>query len=393
MKSILEIDKSRCFGCGLCQEVCHKQAIIMVYEDGFLCPKVNPDLCVSCGKCLDECQIFKTVALQSIKKAYIAVAKDESIYQYSSSGGVFGIMAHYFVEELHGVVIGASIDEGCNVKHIVVDRPEDIKKIQGSKYVQSDISGLYPEIRQLINKGLVLFCGTPCQVAAIKSLFGDSKNLFLIDLVCHGVPSPELFKEHVTKNLIPGDKIKNIAFRTKDKFDRYGFNLLIETEKRKKLVAGSIDPYYRLFLNNITFRECCYSCSYASARRVGDITISDCGNSEYYLEWESEKTISTVYPITEKGQKVWDILSDRFKIKEANIEFEVDANEQLNRPSDRPLFRSKRGIECKAEELEKFADEKLGQVTIKHRLKERLKRIIPEKTRRKAIKIIRKSKK
>jgi coenzyme F420-reducing hydrogenase beta subunit len=227
----------------------------MKYKNGFLYPFVDEADCISCGKCVKTCQINNCLEKSGLKNAYLAVAKDNAIYEKGSSGGVFGVFAHYFIEVLKGAVCGVMMDEDCNVKHCVIDKVEEIPKLQGSKYVQSDLTGIFEQMESLLKRGVqVLFCGTPCQVASMKTVFSNYPNLFLIDLVCHGVPSPQLLKNHIAQNIAPGETVKEVRFRTKEQYDRYGFNLLVKTNEKERLLAGSVDPYYRLFLASASFR-------------------------------------------------------------------------------------------------------------------------------------------
>jgi len=392
MISISTLRQNKCYGCGACIAICKTTAISMCIEDGFYYPKINNNKCTLCGKCKSVCPALETPEAVKITEATITVAQNRDIYQNSSSGGVFGVLADYFIRELHGVVCGSALIENLEVKHIFVDKIEEIFRIQGSKYVQSSTLDVFNRSKEILESARpLLFSGTPCQVASLKKFLGkDFDNLFCVDIVCHGVPSPELFRDHIIRNITKGKQIKYLTFRTKDKYERYGFNLKIEdVDGKSYLIPGCIDPFYRLFLKCISFRESCYSCPYANDKRLGDITIGDCGNSKSYVDFHPSETISTVYPITVKGQLLWGRVIKQFDVRVVDSTLEIRANAQLNYPAVRPSSRT--GLyPCSADEIKCKADAALGCVRLKIKIKEKLKRIIPETTRKKLITKIKK---
>lgn len=387
MKSISIVPKNKCCGCAACTAVCPTSAISMNIEEGFYYPKIDDDKCILCGKCTSVCPCLEHPKTAKITNAYISVAQNRSIYKKSSSGGVFGVLADYFIREQHGVVCGAALIENLEVKHIFADRLQEIHKMQGSKYVQSSTIDVFTRSKEILESGRkLLFSGTPCQVAALRKFIGkDYNNLFCVDIVCHGVPSPELFRNHILGNITKGKQVKCLSFRTKDKYDRYGFNLKIEDVDGKiHLIPGSIDPFYRLFLKCVSFREACYSCPYAKDMRLGDLTIGDCGNSNKYIDFHPSETISTIYPITDKGRELWDRVMNQFDVRVVDSATEIRANAQLNYPAVRPESRT--GLyPCSADEIKWKADDALGRVVFKIKMKEKFKRIIPEIIRKKLL--------
>lgn len=372
-----------------CVSACSVGAVFKSCEDGFYFPRVDSDKCIHCGKCLAQCTAEKKPAAVEISKAYICVANDRTVYSNASSGGVFGTIAKYIIEKKGGIAVGAAFTDDCRVKHIAVDSEDDLSLIQGSKYVQSDCTGIYPLVEEKLRSGVnLVFSGTPCQIAALRRFLGkDYDNLLCVDIVCHGVPSPDYFSYHIKKQF-PDTEFSKIAFRTKDKYDRYGFNLTLSSKNKTVLIPGTIDLYYRLFLKGMSFRENCYSCPFANSSRVGDITIGDCGNSGKYTDFHPDKTISTVYPITEKGIMLWNEIKNLFLFREVNASEEIKANAQLNFPSKRPVGRDGLYVGNDYIAAENKALSILGRPSAKTIVKEEFKRIIPEASRHKLIYLI-----
>lgn len=358
----------------------------MQYENGFLYPQIDNNKCIDCGLCLKKCQIANGLESTKISKSFIVISKQKEIYDHSSSGGVFGTFAHHFLDldSSTSSVSGACFTEDFMVKHILASSHDDIMKIQGSKYVQSNLCGIYQNLKDNLERGnKILFSGTPCQVAAVKLLFNKhySEQLLLVDIVCHGCPSSKLFKEHI--DLIKKSKdIHSISFRTKDKYERYGFNLkILYSDNTSDLFFGDEDPFYRLFLKSASFREACYECPYANRNRISDVTIGDCGTSNYITDFHPNETISTIYPITEKGERFLNSSRHLFDILEADTAREVSSNHQLNHPSIRPSVRTEFD-KVDAAHLKEWVDAHYGKVATTTKVKNRLKRLIPETYRK-----------
>ena len=178
--------KKDCCGCAACMNICPKGAITMkTDQDGFVFPEINKDLCIECGLCNKVCA-FQNVPIGKNEpiEVYAAINNDKEMLLESASGGIFGGLAS-FVFDKKGVVFGCANDNDLRPKHICVDNPLDMKKIQGSKYVQSDINTSYSEVKKYLNDGRwVLFTGTPCQIDGLKSFLGkDYDNLITADLI------------------------------------------------------------------------------------------------------------------------------------------------------------------------------------------------------------------
>ena len=266
-----------CCGCGACLNICPKDAITMAEDDaGFIFPKVDKALCVDCGLCKNVCVFSKKGEGENDNpQVYAAVVNDRETLENSSSGGVFSALANAVIEK-DGVVFGASLKDGFSVEHIFIDNKNDLKKLRGSKYVQSLTGTAFRKVKDFLKKGkYVLYCGTPCQISGLKAYLGENReNLFTVDIICHGVPSMKMLKDdisYVTKG--KADDIKDIKFRDKS----YGWGTkgsLVSETKKIKYNAGS-SPYYFYFLKGEVYRESCYNCRFPSENRQGDITLGD----------------------------------------------------------------------------------------------------------------------
>ena len=281
----LASNKNTCCGCGMCQNICPKQAISMVEDEyGFMYPEIDESKCIKCGLCLKTCAYKKAINKVENQSAYAAVNKDKQLLLNSASGGIFSALATNILKE-NGIVFGCSMEKDehgtLEPRHIKIDNEKDLIKLQGSKYVQSITGNVYNEVKnELKQDKLVLFSGTPCQVAALKSFLFNVKQdkLFTIDIICHGVPSTKMFKDYINylenKHNI---KITNFNFRDKSKGWGLFANISFEKNnvKENKLVSCFESSYYQLFLDSYTYRENCYDCKYANSNRIGDITIGD----------------------------------------------------------------------------------------------------------------------
>ncbi len=278
MDNVSVVSHEVCSGCGACASACPKNCISMVYDqEGFAFPSVDLQTCVECGLCLKKCPQKKADRAGNDPLAsFVLQDKDEECLQRSTSGGAFVCIARH-VLKLGGVVFGASYDDSLHVTHIAITELLDLPKLQGSKYVSSDLKDAYRRVKDFLKEGrYVLFSGTPCQVAGLKSFLGEDSDLLLtMDLVCHGTPSQKLFQKYIRwlgeKKNAP---IKQFVFRSK-KF--FGWSLGGECSDGKKTypVRALCDPYYAAFLRGETFRKSCYSCKFANMNRYGDFTVGD----------------------------------------------------------------------------------------------------------------------
>jgi coenzyme F420-reducing hydrogenase beta subunit len=208
---------------------------------------------------------------------------------------------------------------------------KELVLLQGSKYVQSDISGIYDEIRQELRSGKkVLFFGTPCQVDAMNSFFGRNENYYSVDIICHGVPPVDYLNSHL-KNITGGRKYDRFRFRgSPDDFTLKVYN----GEELLYSKSDLEDTYFYAFLNSLTYRENCYNCRYAKAERTGDLTIGDFwGIDTKSLKKAYDGNISVVLVNTEKGRELFERIRPQLVCERRETEEAVRGNPQLRRPS------------------------------------------------------------
>lgn len=299
-------EEAKCAGCGACMTACPVQAISMkrdLYGHPF--PEICENICIQCGKCVTVCNFIKPGESTKTQKAYAATGKNIRLVNKSASGGVFATLAAAACAD--GVKIaGAVMDltEGqADVYHLLSNKKEDLQRMQGSKYVQSEAWRCYDAVIQSLKAGQrVLFSGTPCQVAAIKRLTGDPQNLITMDLVCHGVPSQQMLNDYLSilaKRF--GGKVQQFVFR--DKSCKKDYCARIDTSAKKKIFLGShYLSFYKYFLEGEIYRESCYACPYATMQRGSDITIGDYWGVEQFHDVPSNKKWSCILVNTEKGE-------------------------------------------------------------------------------------------
>lgn len=218
--NITRIAPKDCSGCGSCHNICPVDAITMPYDkQGFQASVVDEDKCTDCGQCLQHCPVIAPVYYNDPEpNCYAAYAEDEDIRAASSSGGIFTLLANAVFEK-NGVVCGAAFRQDFTVEHIIIESKDELDKLRGSKYLQSDTGLVFRKIKSLLKDGRkVLYCSCPCQVAGLNSyLRRDYHNLLTIDLMCHGGPAPHLFKKYL-KETFPDKKIQSYSFRDKSVF-------------------------------------------------------------------------------------------------------------------------------------------------------------------------------
>ncbi len=312
-----------CVGCGACKAVCKFDAVTITKDyGGFIKAYINTDKCVNCGMCTKACPVINTPQKLSPENVFAFKAED-NIRKNSTSGGVASALTEKIINN-GGTVYGASLDNNFNLKHIRINRVEDIALIQGTKYIQSDMTGVFDNLKNDLESGKpVLFTGTPCQVASVKNFVLskklDTQNLYLCDIICHGVPSPKVFKDYI--EWLGGtekSKITKYYFRNKN-FSWRGDSSSAETDtaeiKRNKNISAFMNLYYS---NNITC-DACFNCKFTSQDRVSDLTISDFwGIEKDNPDFEDKLGVSMVLVNSQKGKELFASLNGKFV--EANIE-------------------------------------------------------------------------
>ncbi|MBQ7266096.1 MAG: Coenzyme F420 hydrogenase/dehydrogenase, beta subunit C-terminal domain [Firmicutes bacterium] len=337
--------KADCCGCGACLNICPCNAIAMEEDDyGFLYPTINKKLCIGCGACKRVCAYQNSQTHNVPLLTYAAVNKNIDEIMYCASGGIFTVVAKMMLKK-GGVVFGASFTQDWNVKHIKADSIQDLKALQGSKYLQSDTNTTYSQVKQELLLGRsVLYSGTPCQIAGLYGYLGEKYDrLYTTDVICHGVPNNRMFCDYLKQieNSF-GGKIKKFTFR--DKALGWGINgsIVIKTDTKliNKVLWESESPYLYYFTKGQIFRENCYKCKYACPHRPADLTLGDYWGIEKahpeYIEkngWDEKKGISAVIVNTEKGRQMVSEIEKYAELKPSHFEKVAAGNTQLRKPS------------------------------------------------------------
>ena len=324
--------KDKCSGCMACFNVCPKACISMTPGKlDHLYPEVNQDLCINCRMCQRVCPENNHLSLHYPLTAFAGWHSDREQYLTSTSGGAATAFAQTIIRR-GGVVYGCASEPGLKFRHTRIADLESLVRLKGSKYVQSDIGHIYSNVKQDLKSSLtVLFIGTPCQCAGLKSYLGkDYDNLYCVDLICHGVPSQKLLKKHLNK--ISSGKADYVTFRKGNDmalrvFDKSGEKIYYSNVWNQRYR----DVYYSAFIDGYTYRDSCYSCGYARPERCSDVTIGDFWGLSNTVEHDSINGCSCILPITEKGYKL--VKESELTLIERSVAEAVDGNSQLRHPS------------------------------------------------------------
>lgn len=339
---MLKVDEAHCTGCGACIQKCPKKCISFVQADlGAIMPKVDPARCVQCGLCNEVCPIEKQEASAVQPKVYAAVNRDKEILMNSTSGGFFTAIAQHVLKE-NGVVYGCAFVEDFQAKHIRVTNEKDLAKLRGSKYVQSNTGNTFQEAKKDLEAGRwVLYTGTPCQIAGLKSFLGTPyEKLVTVDIVCHGVGSQAYFDKYMQFMRDKCGPIRELHFRHKQ-FAGWscGGGVVVVDNRRcsdvvRKPYYDYNNYYYYYFLHGDIYRESCYTCKYANTNRPGDFTMGDFwGVESYQLGIDTMQGCSLVIASTDKAKSLWNKLEKQFETAAVTMEQAVKANAQLSYPS------------------------------------------------------------
>lgn len=254
--NISGLKKEKCYGCYACYNICPLNAIDMLEdEEGFEYPKVNEEKCINCKRCLRACPSINPPHVNSDTAAYACYAKNQEEHMSSSSGGIFAIIARKILKN-KGMVFGAAFDNQMKLGHISIEDNNELYKVKGTKYIQSSIGTTFVKVKENLKKGrMILFSGTPCQIAGLKAFLNeDYDNLLCVDLICHGVPSPGVWKRYL-KEQFGSNKVISMQFRNKTR----GIN---DVTLDYTLTNGSVfrehykeSSYIQGFINKINIKE------------------------------------------------------------------------------------------------------------------------------------------
>ncbi len=333
--------KEECCGCMACVDACPKNAISVKRDShGFDYPYIDRSRCVKCGKCKSTCALKKPLAFAEFdKKCFAVKSKNEEERKKSSSGGIYPVLSDY-VLGVGGVVYGAAYTTADRVVHLRCENKKDRDRTRQTKYVQSNLCGVYKQIENDLQKGVkVLFSGTPCQVSAVKNMFPQyRKQLILIDIICHGVPSPGIFSEHIDYCSNKGkENVEEYIFRNKIGDGRNQHPGIRFADGRYDDKSKHIGFYPQMFLENKLMRESCFVCPYASEKRISDITIGDFwGIKNVFPDFDDGYGVSAVVINSPQGQKLFDTVKDKLFVEESTFEDISQRNPNLKKPSTKP---------------------------------------------------------
>lgn len=309
--------KKDCCGCTACAGVCPVGCIAMKADsEGFVYPVVDADKCIGCGKCDRVCPVQnREPEREPRKKAYILRNKDADIVKNSTSGGATSAFCEAVVAK-GGIVFGAVYDEVFRVKHCGIDNAAELTLFRGSKYVQSDTTGIFAQVKEQLESGrLTMFIGTPCQVAGLKRYLGrEYDNLLTVDFVCHAVPSPlvwDLYRQTMEQKY--GAPIASVNFREKS-FGYHSSTITVTFANGKKSQENTLtDLMMKSFFDSISTRPSCHECAFRRADRVSDTTVFDCWNITRYVPSvkDDDKGYTAVLVHSDKGEELVKSAADK----------------------------------------------------------------------------------
>ncbi len=334
-----------CCGCRACADVCPKGCISMVKNSkGFFMPKIDSETCINCRLCDQICPVLNVQVKEDANtKLFCAYNKDNEIREQGSSGSIFYSVAKYVISN-GGCVCGAAFVDGLKLRHIMVERLEDVYPLMKSKYLQSNTEGIYKKVKkELANGRMVLFVGTPCQCQALYNYLGkrNPDNLILIDFICHGVPNQELFDRYIFE-YEQKNNCKVIDFTFRKKTPKFLHNCLIKRQfnngEQDELLVNCYDfPFYYAYLKYIIFRESCYKCNFVGDKRITDLTLGDFWGIEHTGDVSDfYKGYSMLYVNNAKGENILEAIKSDLSL----CEFDINSPKAYNHAYKKPTHRS-----------------------------------------------------
>ena len=330
-----------CCGCSACAAVCPADAISMTTnEKGFVYPRTDPEKCVNCELCIKVCPVQEACTSRDADpQIFAAQNKDQTVLKASSSGGV---MTSLFLDFLDhgGTVWGAAYDDDFTVRHCRASSKEETTLFRGSKYVQSDFSRVCKGVAEDLKKGgPVLVTGTPCQVSGLlkylAAIRADTTHLYTCDNICHGVPSPMIWKDYldIIRNRT-GSEIASVNMRSKEtNWEKQSFQLKLSSGKEPEIIKQF--SYNELYLSSTGLRPSCFECKYTSFSRAADLTVADFWNfRQEKLPFAADGGVSEILVNTTKGQQLLSILKASCHI--APISRKAAWQPHLMYPIDKP---------------------------------------------------------
>lgn len=336
-------ENKKCTGCGACADACPKNCItIQSDRDGFLRSIVDTKVCVNCKSCVAVCPVNHPQNNHPVQQAWKIRRKDTNALMGSTSGGAAALLSESFVRS-GGTVCGCSFDENLILRHTAQSTPDGLEQFKGSKYVQSHTAGIYRQCRQLLKDGQkVLFIGTPCQVSGLKSfLKTDYQNLFIVDLICHGVASEAILNRYVQMHQTQQEKVVNIHFRSKQQgyLDSQKNDLILEYSNRQTAIAHQ-KGIVLWFASGLSLRESCYGCQFVSTNRCGDMTLADYIGTDMTPD-DRRYGASMVFVNSPKGQDMLNSIVDELYAQEQPLEEALSKYGRMHKKSQVPKLRKR----------------------------------------------------
>lgn len=370
-------DEHKCCGCKACGQRCPKSCISYhTDEKGFYYPKVDIEKCIDCRLCEEVCPMIQNASSRLPRNQFAGINTNENIRSTSSSGGIFYTIASKIIED-GGAVVGAVFDDKWMVRHQIAESTEDLSKLKGSKYVQSDIREVFLESEKLLKEGRkVLFSGTPCQVAAFKRFLRKSyKNLLCVDIACHGVPSSLIWGDYlcqIMKSTSYWKYVDSLTFKDKSKsWSNYALNIRYHDEEEHEHYLNQSKAenlYMRCFLRNLTLRPSCFQCPSKDGRSGSDIMLGDFwGIDCSHPELNDEKGTSVILCYTKKGEDILNGLKGTITLKEVSFHDATIYNPAITRAS------------TETKEVGKFWEEYISKHTVDEKIKVLNKYAIPKR--------------
>lgn len=365
-------DENKCTGCMACVELCSQNAVQIQDDISSYNAIIDTEKCINCGICHAVCQNNRNIDLSLPIHSYQGWIKNEQFRLKSSSGGAAMALSRAFIEA-GGSVCSCAFEKGV-FGFRFVDSKEELNVFTGSKYVKSNPLGVYKELINRVKTDKVLFIGLPCQVAAVKNVVKDATNLYTVDLICHGTPSPKLLEDFLAQNQIEINNIKDIQFRRKAVFG-------ISNDNKPLSVLGSCDPYLLAFLCGLIYTDNCYECKYATVKRGSDLTIGDSWGSELDIE-EQKKGISLILCQTTKGEQLLE--SSGMQLNPVDLDLAIKNNAQLRAPSPKSKLHDRFFYKYRTGRFKQAVFYSLPFKCIKQRIKHHLTRAYREKKQKSA---------
>lgn len=375
--------EEECTGCTACISVCPKNCIMMEKDlYGFLRPVINVKACNHCGLCQKSCPIINNVQQKPNKnQVYAAYSKDDGIRLASSSGGLFTEIAKTILDQ-HGIVWGASYDDSFIVRHIPINSYSEIYRLQGAKYSQSVLAGVFPQIKkQLLEEIPVLFCGTPCQVYGLKNYLGKNyDNLLCIDFVCHSIPSPLAWEKYLGyRALKDNDGSMPISINMRSKvsgWSHYEYSVVINYGNKQYLRKSDQDLYLQLFVKGYISRSSCYRCKFKGFNRISDITLGDCwGVWDFAAQMDDNRGTSLIIVHSDKGNSVLSAILKKISLVAISHEDAIKENKAISfspSPCSNREFILRKAVSGDYDDLYKMINNKSFMQSIKGKIKHAL---------------------